>query len=362
MSISVNHQKILIMAGGTGGHVFPALAVANELRQRQCEVAWLGTASGIESKLVPAAQIPLYFLTISGLRGKDLKTLISSPWRIFMACLGAYRILKIFRPNVILGMGGYASGPGGLMAKLMGIPLVVHEQNAKPGTTNKWLAKMANRVLTAFPDVFPGAICIGNPVRVEIANLPDPELRMQGRSGPLRILVLGGSLGAKALNELIPQAIALLDPTKVQIRHQTGTQHLTATQNIYAQCNIQAEIFDFIDNMAEALTWADLVICRAGALTIAELSAAGVGSILIPFPFAIDDHQTANGQWLVNLGAAQIRQQKDFSAQQLKDLLEQFLRQPELLVKMAKAARTAAKPDATRKCADICLEVANGKC
>lgn len=349
---------IMIMAGGTGGHVFPALAVARELQARNCSVAWLGTRNGIEARLIPAAQIPLHFLEIAGLRGKGWRALLTAPWKIISAVLAAREILQVEKPQAVLGMGGYASGPGGIAARLMGIPLVIHEQNARAGTTNKWLAKFANRVLTAFPDVLPGGICIGNPVRAEIATLPEPQQRLQGRAAPLRLLVLGGSLGAKALNELIPEAVALLAENTVQIRHQAGANHVQATEAFYQKHQIRAEVTAFIDDMAEALAWADLVVCRAGALTVAELSAAGVAAVLIPFPFAIDDHQTANGNWLVSRGAAELRQQSALTPGQLKELIMNFVEQPQRLLAMAMAARAAAKPDATRVCADICLEMA----
>jgi UDP-N-acetylglucosamine--N-acetylmuramyl-(pentapeptide) pyrophosphoryl-undecaprenol N-acetylglucosamine transferase len=259
-------------------------------------------------------------------------------------------------------MGGYVAGPGGVAARMMGIPLVIHEQNAKAGTTNKWLSKIASRVLTAFPQVLSGANCIGNPVRATIAALPAPSLRGVGERDPMRVLVLGGSLGAQALNEIMPEAVAeLIQRDKIQVRHQTGEKHYAATEALYRQRGVTAEVTSFIGDMAEALAWADLVVCRAGALTVAELSAAGVASILVPFPFAIDDHQTANAEWLVNLGGAELRQQKTLSAEFLKERFMTFIAQPHLLIQMAEAARGAAKPDATTTCADICQEVARGE-
>jgi UDP-N-acetylglucosamine--N-acetylmuramyl-(pentapeptide) pyrophosphoryl-undecaprenol N-acetylglucosamine transferase len=359
--MSAGTVKILVMAGGTGGHVFPALAVARELLARNCEIAWLGTRKGIEARLVPAAQIPLHFLEIGGLRGKGWRSMASAPWQILSAVGAAMRLLKELRPQMVLGMGGYASGPGGVAARILGIPLVVHEQNARAGTTNKWLAKIATRVLTAFPQVLPRSEWVGNPVRDEIAALPEPQARLQGRTGPMHLLVLGGSLGARALNEIMPAAAVQLPKNAVQIRHQTGESHLAATQALYQHNAVAAEVVAFIQDMAEALAWADLVVCRAGALTVAELSAAGVAAILIPFPHAIDDHQTANGNWLVACGAAELRQQNALSAQQLQELLMTFIQQPERRLRMAQAARTVAKPEATRLCADICLEVALGQ-
>lgn len=355
-------MNIMVMAGGTGGHVFPALAVAEELRARGCRIDWLGTERGIEARIVPAANIPLHLLPIAGVRGKGLATLVQAPWKITCAVLAARRLFRTVKPNLVLGMGGYVAGPGGIAARLMGIPLVIHEQNARAGTTNEWLAKIATRVLTAFPQVLPREECIGNPVRAEIAALPAPSIRGVGEHKPLRLLVLGGSLGAQALNEIMPEAVAeLVRENKVEVRHQTGEKHFSSTEALYRACGATADVSPFINDMAEALAWADLVVCRAGALTVAELSAAGVASILVPFPFAIDDHQTANGQWLVKLGAAHLYQQQSLSAQTLKEHFMKFIEQPSLLKEMAEAARAAAKPDATAKCADICQEVARGE-
>ena len=355
-------MRVMVMAGGTGGHVFPALAVAEELRVRGCCVDWLGTERGIEAKIVPAANITLHLLPISGVRGKGLATLVRAPWKIAKSVMAARKLFRQTKPQVVLGMGGYVAGPGGIAARMMGIPLVIHEQNAKAGTTNKWLSKIATCVLTAFPQVFPGATCIGNPVRKEIASLPVPSLRGVGAHVPVRVLVLGGSLGAQALNEMVPEAAAeFIQQNKIQVRHQTGEKHYSATETQYRQHGVNVEVSAFIGDMAEALAWADLVVCRAGALTVAELSAAGVASILVPFPFAIDDHQTANAQWLVNIGAAELHQQKMLTADFLKKRFMNFIEQPDLLIEMAEAARSAAKPDATRQCADICQEVARGE-
>lgn len=303
--------RVMVMAGGTGGHVFPALAVADELRRRQWQVDWLGTDRGIEARVVPAANIPLHFLPIGGVRGKGMATLLRAPWKIASAVLAARKLFKSLQPDLVLGMGGYAAGPGGIAARIMGIPLVIHEQNQRP---------------------------------------------------PLRLLVLGGSLGAQALNELMPEAVAdLLQQGQIQVRHQTGEKHLAATEALYRARNANAEVTAFIENMAEALAWADLVVCRAGALTVAELSAVGVASILVPFPFAIDDHQTANAEWLVNQGAAELYQQKILTADMLQKRLMDFIAHPELLAKMAEAARNAAKPHAAEQCADICQEVVRGQ-
>lgn len=351
--------KVLIMAGGTGGHVFPALATAKELQKHHCDVEWLGTALGIEAQLIPAQQIPLHYLYIAGVRGKGIITLLKAPWRIAMAIAQARRLLREVAPNVVLGMGGYVSGPGGVAAKLLGIPLVIHEQNARPGTTNKWLAKIADRVLTAFPDVFRGARCIGNPIREEIVNIPPPLERLRDRVGPIRLLVLGGSLGAQAINELVPTSLAeIAGIRQFLVIHQTGKRHYDATRERYSELGVDGTVKAFIDDMAEVLTWADIVICRAGALTVSELSAAGVASILIPFPFAIDDHQTANANWLVALGAAELRQQAQLTVKNLKELLLELSGDRKKMLIMAEAARRAAKPEATKICAEMCMEVA----
>lgn len=356
-----NEIKVMIMAGGTGGHVFPALAVAKELKKRGCVVQWLGTGNGIEARVVPANDIILNYLDITGLRGKGSKALFWAPWRVLKAVFMAREILQKFQPNVVLGMGGYASGPGGIAAWLIGTPLVVHEQNARAGTTNKWLARFATRVLSAFPDVLPKAQCVGNPVREDIANLPEPIRRLSQHQGELRLLVLGGSLGAQAINELVPATLKnISSETNITVRHQCGEKHYEKALSLYREYGVEGEVVAFIDDMAAALEWADLVICRAGALTISELSAVGVASILIPFPFAIDDHQTANGEWLVQQGAAEIRQQHELSAQELSSMIMSFIEDKNKLTTMAVAARAAAKPNATRICADICMEVANG--
>lgn len=358
-------KKILIMAGGTGGHVFPALAVAEELRSRDCDVQWLGTDRGIEARVVPERGILLNRLEITGIRGKGALALLIAPWKILLAIQAAKKILRQFQPNVVLGMGGYVSGPGGIAAWLLGVPLIIHEQNARPGTTNKWLARFAKRILTAFPNVLPNSECIGNPIRKEITELPQPSERLSARQGPLRVLVLGGSLGAKAINELLPQAIkALPSDMSVNVRHQTGEKHIEATTDLYKKLNlgdnIPLSVSPFIEDMAEALGWADLVICRSGALTVSELSAVGVASILIPFPFAIDDHQTANANWLVEQSAAKLQPQNTLTVEKLKDNIMEFVQTRVMVLDMAKAARQASKPGATSVCADFCLEFANG--
>lgn len=358
---SNDNKTVLIMAGGTGGHVFPALAVAHALEARGCAIEWFGTQNGIEARVVPENNIALHCLTISGLRGKGIKALVSAPWRIVRAISQSVKLLRKIKPNVVLGMGGYVAGPGGVAAKVLGIPLVIHEQNARAGTTNKLLAKFADRVLCAFPEVLPRCECIGNPVREDILAVEEPETRLEGRNGSIRLLVLGGSLGAQAINRLVPETI--MNPSlkdQFTVVHQSGPKNIDDTKQCYQQCNVNAEIVPFIENMAERLAWADLVICRAGALTVAELSCVGVASILVPFPYAIDDHQTANAQWLASNGAGLVRQQSDLTPKGLTELLTAFCEDREKLFAMAIAARRIGKPEATKRCADICLEVACG--
>ncbi len=357
MSPDTRNKRILIMAGGTGGHVFPALALAKELRRRNCEVQWLGTDKGIEARLVPAAGIHLNTIAVSGVRGKGWSKLLQAPLHVSKAVVEARSLLRQFKPDVVVGLGGYAAGPGGVAARLAQIPLIIHEQNARPGTTNKLLARIAQRVLSGFPRVFPGAEHIGNPVREEFFALEAPSQRFAERSGPLRLLVLGGSLGAQALNELVPRALANIPPAeRPTVRHQTGERHLDAARAAYASSSVSATIEAFIGDVAEALAWADLVVCRSGALTVAELCAVGCASILVPFPFAIDDHQTANAQWLVENGAALIYQQKDLDAHRLTQLLNSFALDRPKLQLMAAKAHGLAKQDAALRFADICLE------
>lgn len=353
-------RRIMITAGGTGGHVFPALALAEELRARGHEVQWIGTERGIEARLVPAAGFTLHFLPVQGVRGRGLMTLLRAPGQVLRAVLSARKLLSVQRPDLMVGLGGYAAGPGGLAAWRMGIPLVIHEQNARPGTTNKLLARVANKVLTGFPKVLRGQH-IGNPVRSAMTQVPVPRERFADRQGAPKLLVLGGSLGAKAINELVPKAVSLMpDESRPEVYHQAGPNHWQAVQQDYASRGLPARVEAFIDDMAEALAWADLVVCRAGALTVAELAAVGVASILVPFPYAIDDHQTANARWLMQAGAAHLRPQSDLTAEGLKELMHTLFQDRAQLLAMAVAARGLARPQATTEFADICLEVARG--
>ncbi len=360
-------MKVVIMAGGTGGHVFPALAVAEELRARGAEISWLGTARGIEAELVPAAGIALHCLAIEGVRGKGLVALIKAPWLLLTAVWQARTILKQEQADVVLGLGGFASGPGGVAAWLSNTPLLIHEQNAVAGTTNRWLSKIADLVMEAFPGSLPNAKHVGNPVRKTIGKTAAvaPEL-----GAPLKLLVLGGSLGALALNELLPKGLSLLSSERrPQVKHQTGKRHLEVTQSAYAEQKVEAQVVDFIGDMAAAYDWADVIICRAGALTVSELTLAGRAAMLVPFPYAIDDHQTKNASWLVDNEAGVMHQQADLTPEMIADYLQKFDDNRELLLTMSSNARALAMPDAAKHVADYCehavgdnlSEAANGK-
>ncbi len=354
-------KKVLIMAGGTGGHVFPGLAVAKMLQEDGVEVHWLGTQKGLESRLVPEAGIPLHFISIHGLRGKGIKDVVLAPFRLTQAIFQSLKIIHQLKPDVVLGMGGFVSGPGGISSWLLGRPLVVHEQNAKVGLTNKWLAKIAKKVLEGFPGTFSPTnkiITTGNPVRDAIANILPPNNRFDGREKPLRLLVVGGSLGAVAINELVPQALHLLNENeRPVVRHQTGEKNFDITVKNYQAAQVTAEITPFIADMELAYQWADIVLCRAGALTVAELCAAGVGAILIPYPYAVDDHQTANANYLVKNNAALLVQQSALTAEGLAAILRDFTASPQKRIAMATAAYQLRKVDATNRVLEICGEV-----
>lgn len=354
-------RRVLIMAGGTGGHVFPGLAVAEVLRQRGIEVSWLGTQRGVEAELVPARGFPIFYVDVAGLRGKQgLTGKLMAPWRLLRALWQALGVLRTARPNVVLGLGGFVAGPGGLAARLLTVPLVIHEQNAVAGTTNRILNRIANRALEAFPGSLAGAEYCGNPIRARISEIPAPELRFaQRRAGPARLLVLGGSLGALAINHLLPASLALMrDEERPDVLHQTGRDHLEVTRAAYAAAGVTADTRAFIDDMAEAYAWADLVLCRAGALTVSELTAAGLGAVLIPYPHAIDDHQTVNGQWLVEHQAAVLLQQSALTASTLREVLGDLFEDRSRLRAMALAAYTLRQPRAAQRVADVCQELA----
>ena len=352
---------IMIMAGGTGGHVFPALAVARVFQSQGAQVSWLGSPRGIEQRLVPEAGLPLFTLPIEGVRGRGPLGLLKAPGLIFLAVWRALRVLRQTRPDLVVGFGGFASGPGGVAAYLMRTPLVIHEQNAVAGTTNRLLARMAKKIFTAFPDVFAGAQVVGNAVRSEIASLPAPAQRFANRNGPLRLLVLGGSLGARFINELMPQALALLpEAERPQVRHQAGGGHGETTRALYRQQNVSANVDEFIDDMAEAYAWADLVICRAGALTVSELAQVGLAAILIPFPQAIDDHQTHNARLLADAGAAQAIPQAELNAGRLaRHLIEDFNTRDKLLF-MAQKGHQLAMANAAEHVVQHCLGMLRG--
>ena len=355
-------RPIMVMAGGTGGHVYPALAVARALSMRSCRIVWLGTRRGLEARVVPAAGFEVEWISVQGLRGKGLVTLLLAPFRLLLAMYQSLRAMYRHRPAVVLGMGGFVSGPGGLAAWMTRRPLLIHEQNAVAGMTNRLLARLARVVLQAFPGSFPpGVRCetVGNPVRPEIASLPAPAQRFGGRTGPLRLLVLGGSQGALALNRSIPGALARLPAERRPlVRHQTGERTLDAARAAYRQHGVEAELLPFIEDMAAAYAWADLAVCRAGALTVAELAAAGLAAIFIPFPAAVDDHQTANARPMVEAGAAAMIAERDLDDEKLATLLSEWLTDRDGLSERAVKARELAMPDALHRITGACLDLA----
>lgn len=348
---------VVILAGGTGGHIFPGLAVARVLRARGVAVNWLGAEGGMETRLVPQHGIEIETIAVRAIRGKGMAVKLAAPWRLFKAVLAARACLKRLRPRAVISFGGFAAGPGGLAARLLGVPLFVHEQNRAPGLTNRVLARMARLVLTGFPETFPmlEETVVGNPVRAEIAAVAPPEARYEGREGPLRLLVLGGSQGARALNEAVPKAVAALrHVVEFQVRHQCGEKMRAEAERSYSEAGVEASIEPFIADMAEAYGWADVVVCRAGALTLAELCAVGTACILVPFPQAVDDHQTKNAEFLQMRGAAQVLPQGETLYQRLSATLE-ILDQRIDLQRMAVCARALARPDAAERVADAVL-------
>jgi UDP-N-acetylglucosamine--N-acetylmuramyl-(pentapeptide) pyrophosphoryl-undecaprenol N-acetylglucosamine transferase len=364
---SVHARPILIMAGGTGGHVFPALALARLLRAKSFEVVWLGTQRGLEARVVPAERIQIEWLSVGGLRGKGVTTLLAAPFRLALALMQALRVMWRHRPLVVVGLGGFVTGPGGVAAWLMRRPLLIHEQNAVAGFTNRCLSHLAREVLEAFPGSFGrdvGARAIGNPVRQDISAIAAPASRFADRSGAIRILVIGGSQGATRLNAVVPFALARLKQLHAQeipaidVRHQAGERWIDTGRQSYASAGVRADVRPFIEDMAEAYSWADLVICRSGALTVSELAAAGVGAILVPFPAAVDDHQTHNAQYLVKEGAAVLIADRDLTAERLADELQRLCAGRGKLLAMAERARLLAKPRAADELATSCLEMA----
>jgi len=348
-------KTILIMAGGTGGHIFPGLAVAEQMRAAGWEVVWMGARGGMEERLVPKHGYRAAWIRAKAARGKGIVQKLLLPANLLVSFWESARHIRKLRPDVVLGLGGYVAFPGGMMASLWNRPLALHEQNAIPGLANKVLAQISDKVMAGFPQALKGAEWTGNPVRADIAAIPSPEGRFAGRQGPLKILVVGGSLGAQALNETMPKALALLDnrPTVV---HQSGEKHLDALKKHYKEAGVQGELVAFIDDMARRYAEADLVICRAGAVTIAELSAGGMASLLVPFPHAVDDHQTANAKFLADRGAALLIQQRDLTPQTLARVIQGLDRSR--LLDMARKARALGKPDAARVVAERCMSIA----
>jgi UDP-N-acetylglucosamine--N-acetylmuramyl-(pentapeptide) pyrophosphoryl-undecaprenol N-acetylglucosamine transferase len=355
--MSLRAPVVLIMAGGTGGHIMPGLAVAEVLRKRGWTVHWLGNPEKMEGKLVPAAGYPLAVLRFAGFRGRGLVAKLKAPFLLLRALTQAWQQFSTIRPNVVLGMGGYVAFPGGVVSVLRATPLVLHEQNAIAGMANRWLARIAQRVLAGFPGALEKAEVVGNPVRQDVAALSEPQSRYAQRSGSLQVLVLGGSLGATALNELLPQALAKIPlALRPEVTHQAGMQHLDTLLAAYTQAGVRARCVPFIENIAQALSEADLLICRAGAMTVAEVAAAGVAALFVPYPHAVDDHQSANALFLSHDMAAWLIQQKELTP----DTLSQWLlaRSRAELSGVAQRARAHARPQAAQRIADICEDLA----
>lgn len=348
-------RTLMVMAGGTGGHIMPGLAVAHALRREGWRIVWLGNPEAMEGRLVPPHDIPLATVTFAGLRGKGWSTRLAMPWRLLKACRQAWRHMARHRPDVVLGMGGYVAFPGGLVAALRGVPLVLHEQNAVIGLTNRTLARLARAVLTGFPDTWPGAVVTGNPVREDLAQLPEPAQRWADRSGPLRLLIVGGSLGAQALNAAVPAALAQWrerGQAPLQVVHQAGEANLAALRAAYAAAGVEADCRAFIEDMASAYAAADLVICRAGAMTVAEVAAVGVPALFVPLPHAVDDHQTRNARFLADRDAAWVMNQATLATGALTEWLA--ARDRAELLTVAQRARRLARTDATGAIAQMC--------
>ena len=360
-SVHSGGAPVLILAGGTGGHIFPGIAVAQELRARGVPVVWIGSAAGLETRLVPQAGIVLETIAIGGIRGKGLSTVIAAPVRIARALWNAWRILGRVKPRSALALGGFAAGPGGVAAWLRRVPLLVHEQNRIPGTTNRILSHFAQKQLCGFDQAFAAGDWLGNPVRSEIARIEAPRARYEGRSGPLRLLVLGGSQGAHGINVTLPQVLKRLPAgIELTVRHQAGPKQFDKATLAYQSAGVDARIEPFIDDMAAAYAWADLAVCRAGALTIAELCVAGLPAVLVPFPAAVDDHQTRNAEALVASGGALLVAEGDGFSERLEAALTELCCggatvARERLLQMAESARALGKPDAAARIADACL-------
>ena len=352
------NKTLMVVAGGTGGHVYPAMAVADYLKTKGWHIVWLCTEGGMENRLIASKDYQKAMITMRGVRGKGLLSWVLLPVKLSIALVQSYKAITKFQPNLVLGMGGFAAFPGGLMASLLRKPLVIHEQNSVAGLTNKTLAHFAKRVLAAFPAAFGSkATLVGNPVRADITQIATPETRLETHTGALRLLVVGGSLGAQALNDVLPKALAELKPGQRPIVvHQAGEKHITTLQSNYQTAGVSVDAKAFIQDMAAMYSWADIVICRAGALTVAEVSVAGVASVLVPFPHAVDDHQTSNAHYLSEAGAAILIPQTEFTVTKLVNLLQNLTRKQCLA--MAIKARALGKPEATATVANICMELA----
>ncbi len=352
------NKTLMVMAGGTGGHVYPAMAVADYLKTKGWHIVWLCTEGGMENRLIASKDYQKAMITMRGLRGKGLLGWVLLPVKLSIALVQSYKAITKFQPNLVLGMGGFAAFPGGLMASLLGKPVVIHEQNSVAGLTNKTSAYFAKRVLAAFPAAFGSkATLVGNPVRADITQIATPETRLETHTGALRLLVVGGSLGAQALNDVLPKALAELKPEQRPIVvHQAGEKHINTLQSNYQTAGVSVDAKAYIQDMAAMYSWADIVICRAGALTVAEVSAAGVASVLVPFPHAVDDHQTSNAHYLSEAGAAILIPQTEFTVTKVVTLLQNLTRKQCLA--MAIKAHALGKPEATATVANICMELA----
>ena len=368
---SINTDKknlgpILITAGGTGGHVYPGLAVARALKEQNIPVIWMGTPKGLEARVIPEAGIEMVYLSVNGLRGKGVTALLAAPLQLTKALFQSLMIMFKVKPSAVLGMGGFVAGPGGLVAALMGKPVLIHEQNAIPGLTNKLLSNFSKKILEGFPGTFPSSdskkkkiMGVGNPVRKDIAAIDGPTARLGDRWGHVHVLIFGGSLGAQVLNEVVPMALEEMPLDKRPVvRHQAGKNKDESTTSLYKKLGVDAEVTPFIEDMAEAYEWADLVICRSGALTVAELAAAGMASVMVPYLYAVDDHQTANAKYLSESGAAVLMPQKELNADSLSTVLTDLCSDRNKLIEMSIKARRLAKPEATEEVAALCAEYA----
>lgn len=350
-------KKVIVMAGGTGGHIYPALACAHAFIDKGLDVEWLGSKGGMEEKLVAEHDIRLHSLSIKGVRGKGLLGLLAAPFRVLHAIGQAVAVLQKTKPDVVLGMGGFVAGPGGVAAKLLRIPLVIHEQNAVAGTTNKLLSKVATLKLQAFDSALPNALSVGNPIRNDILQQQVRVVR-ENAARPLRLLVVGGSLGAKAINDVVPQVLANWSfSQRLDVWHQTGVRNFDEVKALYQNANVEARVEPYLDNMDQAYYWADIVLCRAGAMTVSELAVAGLPSILVPYPFAIDDHQTENARYLEKVGGAYLLPQPQLTCEKILSLLSEFVENEEALIKMGEQAKAVAHPNATQDVVAHCLRL-----